>query len=184
MVKTHQKNYRTTFINLMSETIPPEQLLQQLLQLQSENACLKSLCEEYKFIANTRETEWRTLSLKTVNNIPLQSNIENQGAEIKNLHEQVRDLQQRIEGGFNRENELAREAGTAANYLGENDDLKSKLHYLQSELAEENEQVKRMYNQNAVLQNYVSRIAELESLLSNAEEEISRLKKESKEFNE
>ena len=176
MLKTDQKNYRTTFISQMSETIPPEQLLQQLLQLQSENACLKSLCEEYKFIANTRETEWRTLSLKTVNNIPLQSNLENQLTEIKILQEQVRELHQKIEGGIIRETELTRQAGTTDTYVYQNDDLKSKMHYLQCELTDFKDQLKRLYNQNSILQNYVSRIAELESLLSNAEEEISRLK--------
>ena len=182
MAKTDQKKYRTTFISLMSETTPPEQLLQQLLQLQSENACLKSLCEGYKFIANARETEWRTLSLKTVNNIPLQSNLENQLTEIKILQEQVRELHQKIEGGIIRETELTRQAGTTDNYIYQTDDLKSKIHYLQCELTDFKDQLKRLYNQNSILQNYVGRIAELESLLSNAEEEISQLKNANNEI--
>jgi hypothetical protein len=157
----------------MSDTISQEELLKQLAQLQSENAYLRTLAAEYKFIANAKETEWRELSLKTVNNIPLQSNLENQLAEIKILQEQIRELQQRIEGGFIRETELTRQSGKSDNYAYQNDDLKSQLHYLQCELTDLKEQLKRLYNQNSFLQNYVSRIAELESLLSNAEEEIN-----------
>jgi predicted RNase H-like nuclease (RuvC/YqgF family) len=162
----------------MSDTISQEELLKQLTQLQSENAYLRTLAAEYKFVANTRETEWRELSLKTVNNIPLQSNLENQLTEIKILQEHVRELHQKIEGGFIRETELTRQSVTADSYVYQNDDLKSQLHYLQCELADVKDQLKRLYNQNAVLQNCVSRIAELESLLSNAEEEIDMLKEE------
>jgi predicted RNase H-like nuclease (RuvC/YqgF family) len=165
----------------MSDSNTPEDLLKQLLQLQSENAYLRTIAAQYKFVANTRETEWRELSIKTVNNIPLQSNLENQLTEIKILQEQVRELHQKIEGGFIRETELTRQSGTADNYAYQNDDLKSRLHYLQCELADLKDQLKRIYSQNAVLQNYVSRIAELESLLSNAEEEIDRLKNETKD---
>jgi predicted nuclease with TOPRIM domain len=163
--------------------ISEEDLLKNIALLQSENALLKTLMEEYKLAADARETAWREMSLKTFNNIPLQSNLDNRSFEIKNLHEQVRDLQQKIEGGFNREYQLAREADAAAQGTSENEDLKSKLHYLQSEMTELSEQVKRMYNQNAVLQNYVGRIAELESLLANSEDEINRLKEE-KRINE
>lgn len=166
----------------MNEIIPQEELLKQLAQLQSENAYLRTIAAEYKFVANTRETEWRELSLKTVNNIPLQSNLENQLTEIKILQEQVRELHQRIEGGFIRETELTRQCGASDNYAYQNDDLKSQLHYLQCELTDLKDQLKRLYNQNAVLQNYVSRIAELESLLTNAEEEIDRLKNETKDI--
>jgi predicted RNase H-like nuclease (RuvC/YqgF family) len=165
----------------MNEDIQQGDLLKQLAQLQSENAYLRTLAAEYKFVANTRETEWRALSIKTVNNIPLQSNLENQLTEIKILQEQVRELHNRIEGGFIRETELTRQSGTTDHYAHQNDDLKSQLHYLQCELTDLKDQLKRLYNQNAVLQNYVSRIAELESLLSNAEEEIDRLKNETKD---
>lgn len=164
----------------MNEDIQQVDFLKQLAQLQSENAYLRTLAAEYKLVANTRETDWRALSLKTVNNIPLQSNLENQLVEIKILQEQVRELHQRIEGGFIRETELTRQSGTADHYAHQNDDLKSQLHYLQCELTDLKDQLKRLYNQNTVLQNYVSRIAELESLLSNAEEEIDRLKNETK----
>ena len=102
--------------------------------------------------------------------------------EIKILQEQIRELQQRIEGGLSRETELTRQTGAADNFIYQNDDLKSQLHYLQCELTDLKDQLKRLYNQNAVLHNYVSRIAELESLLSNAEEEISRLKNETNEI--
>jgi chromosome segregation ATPase len=166
----------------MSDTISNEELLKQLAELQSENAYLRALAAEYKLIANNRETEWRELSLKTVNNIPLQSNLENQLTEIKILQEHVRELHQKIEGGFIRETELTRQSGSADNYIYQNDDLKSQLHYLQCELTDLKDELKRLYNQNAVLHNYVSRIAELESLLSNAEEEISRLKNETNEI--
>jgi hypothetical protein len=163
--------------------ISEEDLLKNIALLQSENALLKTLVEEYKLVADARETAWREMNLKSFNNIPLQSNLDTRLFEIKNLHEQVRDLQQKIEGGFNREYQLAREAGAAAQGTSENEDLKSKLHYLQSEMMELSEQVKRMYNQNAVLQNYVGRIAELESLLANSEDEINTLKEE-KRINE
>jgi len=166
----------------MNEITTQEELLKQLAQLQSENAYLRTLTAEYKSIANTREIQWRELNLKTVNNIPLQSNLENQLTEIKILQEQIRALQQRIEGGLVRESELTRQSGSADNYVYQNDDLKSQLHYLQCELTDLKDQLKRLYNQNAVLHNYVSRIAELESLLSNAEEEIMRLKNENNEI--
>jgi len=159
----------------MSNNIPEEELLKQLAQLQSENAYLRTLAAEYKYIANSKETEWRELSLKTSNNIPLQSNLENQLMEIKLLQGHIRELQQQIEGGLTRETELNRQFGTADNYVYQNDDLKSQLYSLQSELSDLKEQLQRVYNQNSFLQNYVSRIAELESLLSIAEEEIERL---------
>ena len=166
---------------VMNEIIPQDELLKQIAQLQSENAYLRTLTADYKFMANNRETEWRTLSLKTFNNIPLQSNLENQLTEIKILQEQIRELHQKIEGGLNRETELTRESGAANEYAYQNDDLKSQLHLLQCELTDLKEQLKRLYNQNSFLQNHISRIAELESLLSNAEEEISRLKNEGQE---
>jgi hypothetical protein len=159
----------------MIDTISQEELLIQLTQLQSENAYLRTLVAEYKYIAGTKETEWRELSLKTVNNIPLQSNFENQLTEISLLQTHIRELQQKIEGGLMRETALNRQFGTVDNYVYKNDDLKSQLNSLQCELAELKEQLQRVYHQNAVLQNYVSRIAELESLLSIAEEEIDRL---------
>jgi chromosome segregation ATPase len=159
----------------MSNNIPEEELLKQLAQLQSENAYLRTLAAEYKYIANSKETEWRELSLKTINNIPLQSNLENQLMEIKLLQGHIRELQQQIEGGLTRETELNRQFGTGDNYVYQNDDLKSQLYSLQSELTDLKEQLQRVYNQNSFLQNYVSRIAELESLLSIAEQEIERL---------
>jgi len=159
----------------MSDTISQEELLKQLAQLQSENAYLRTLAADYKYIANRKETEWRELSLKTINNTSLQSNLENQLMEIKLLQDHIRELQQQIEGGLIRETELNRQFGTADNYVYQNDDLKSQLYSLQSELADLKEQLQRVYNQNSFLQNYVSRIAELESLLSIAEEEIERL---------
>lgn len=160
----------------MNETIPQEELLKQIAQLQSENAYLRTLTEEYKLLANNRETEWRELSLKTVNNIPLQSNLETQLTEIKILQEQLRQLNQKIEGGLSREAALTRETATADNYAYQNEDLKSQLHYLQCEITDFKEQLKKLYNQNIFLQGYVARNAELESLLTNAEEEIDRLK--------
>jgi hypothetical protein len=163
----------------MDDSISQEELLKHLAQLQSENAYLRTVATEYKIVANNRETEWRELSIKTVNNIPLQSNAETQLIEIKILQEQVRGLHQRIEGSISRETELMRQNDTP-DYAYQNDDLKSQLHYLQCELTDVKEQLKRLYNQNNVLQNYVSRIAELESLLSIAEEEIENMKEETK----
>jgi hypothetical protein len=160
----------------MNEIIPQQELLQQIAQLQSENAYLRILAEEYKLLANNRETEWRELSLKTVNNIPLQSSLENQLTEIKILQEQVRQLNQRIEGGISREATLTRQSGAADTIAYQNEDLKSQLHYLQCEISDFKEQLNRLYNQNSFLQSYVTRNAELESLLANAEEEILLLK--------
>jgi hypothetical protein len=165
----------------MNNGISLEEILKQLAQLQSENANLRILVADYQFIANTRAAEWRMISLKTNNDIPLQSNVENQLTEIKFLQEHVRDLQQKIEGGVIREHEQSRQSESTGSYAQQNDELKTQLHHLQCEITDMKEQLQRLYNQIFFLQHSASRIAELESLLLNAEEEIESLKTENKD---
>ena len=160
----------------MSLTNSLEALSLKLSQLQSENASLKATVDEYKIIADSKETEWQLLQLKTINNIPFQSDLENQQLQIKMLEGNLRELQQKLNGGLLREKELGREFAAAENHLYESDDLKGQLHYLQCELNDGRDQLKMIYQQNVYLQHLTSRIAELESLLENANEEISRLK--------
>ena len=139
----------------------------------AENESLKQLLQEYQQIAMQKQEEWQR---QETSSTEIASNLENQGIELESKKNYIRDLLQQAEAAAQRENELENEVAGSVSVAHQLKDIKTQYDYLQAQLNDLSERLLELRNQNMLQMQYAGRIAELESLLANAEDEVALLK--------
>ncbi|MBC7626446.1 hypothetical protein [Ferruginibacter sp.] len=144
-------------------------LLIQLKQLVSENAGLRARVEEYEFNATVKEREMLVIKQQLGNNNELTSRLDNQVMEMELLHNFMDNPSTEKESVVNIQMEL--QNGQSVGFKHQLEDLRQQYNYLQILVTDLQTQVQDLKNKNLLLQQQGSRIAELESLLADAEQE-------------
>jgi chromosome segregation ATPase len=144
--------------------------------LLAENESLKNLLQEYQHLLIQKEAVQYELQQQANAGAELKSNYDSQGHYLQTLKNYISDLLQKAEVAIQNEREMEKQVSISASSGYQLEEIKIKYNYLQVQLNDLSERLQQLYNQNAVLQQHTSRIAELESLLSNAEAEIEELK--------
>ena len=96
--------------------------------------------------------------------------------ELQQLQQGIAQLKQQAEESFYAGTSRHLRAGETVSMNQQLENLKLQYTSLQVQLSEVQAQCLELNNRNLLLQQNTSRIAELESLLENAEEEINKLK--------
>lgn len=148
-------------------------LIKKTEHLQAENESLKQLLQEYQQIAMQKQKEWQQ---QETNSTEIASGLENQGIELESKKNYIRDLLQQVQAAVQRENELEKEVAGSVSVAHKLEDIKTQYDYLQTQLNDLSERLLELRNQNMLQVQYAGRIAELESLLANAEDEVALLK--------
>jgi chromosome segregation ATPase len=157
------------------ETNPEHsEIVVQLNHFIAENESLRAQLEEYVYIIDTRDKEKENLLRKMSGATELISNSDNQLLELQLLQENVRQLQKRTEIAFGQE----MQAGNSVSTEQQLDNIKEEYAYLKTQLEDVQEQLQQLNNRNLMLQQKNNQVAELESLLEDAERERDELKRQ------
>ena len=144
--------------------------------LRAENESLKRLLQEYQQIVVLKEQEQSALQQQVSAGIESTSSLQNQLVEIQTHKNDIHELLQKTAVITQRENELEKEAAGSVIIAHQLKDIKAQYDYLQVQLASLEEQLQQLTSQKFIQQQSASRIAELESLLANTEEELIKIK--------
>jgi DNA repair exonuclease SbcCD ATPase subunit len=145
-------------------------------KLQAENETLKQLLEKYQRDALLKNMEQKGLEEKVTSVAEAKSYYDLQTEELKYVRNYINELMQKAESAAQREAELEKQVTQSISTAHQLEDVKVKYNYLQVQLNDLAERLQQLNNQNILQSQYASRIAELESMLANAEEEIELLK--------
>ncbi len=145
-------------------------------RLLSENESLKQLVQQYREASLQKNIDQNELQEKAAATAVIKSYYDLQTEEVKYLRNYIAELMQKAEAAVQRENSLEREITASVNTSYQLEEIKSKYNHLQVQLDELIERLQELKNQHILQQQQISRVAELESLLANAEEEIGQLK--------
>jgi DNA repair exonuclease SbcCD ATPase subunit len=145
-------------------------------KLQSENATLKGILLEYQQAAIVSNSYQKELDEKATATTELKSYYDLQAVELKYIRSYVNELMQKAEGAAQREADLEKQVSIGVSNSHQLDDIKSKYNLLQAQLTDIEERLQELKTQNIIQQQQVGRIAELESLLENAGQEIEQLR--------
>ncbi len=148
-------------------------------RLEAENESLKSILQEYRMAASAKEMQARVLEEQVSESAAAKSNYELQAEELKLVKIYVHDLMQQAEAAAEREAILEKQVSHAVSANYQLEEIKSKYNYLLVQLDDLSQRLHQLHTQNLLHVQYMHRVAELESLLANAEEEIDELKKPS-----
>ncbi len=143
-------------------------------RLQAENESLKQLLNQYSIGALQKNPT--TEEGAAIDVAALKSNYDLQTEELKFVRYYIQELKQKAEAAAEREAAMEREAAKSISVSYQLEDIQSKYNHLQAQLNDIEERLRQLSSQNILQVQQTSRIAELESLLANAEEEIELLK--------
>jgi coproporphyrinogen III oxidase-like Fe-S oxidoreductase len=144
--------------------------------LEAENESLKSLMQEYQQVEIRRNREARALEEKVAAGAAAISSFDQQAAELKRVRNYIQELMQQAEAAVQRETELEKQVSLSVSTGFQLEEIRSKYNLLQVQLDDLSDRLQQLQHQAMVQQQYAGRIAELESLLANAEQEIDLLK--------
>ncbi|MEO6718727.1 MAG: hypothetical protein ABIN67_00130 [Ferruginibacter sp.] len=141
------------------------------------NKSFEARLDEYARILKGRDEEIEMLQEMLNEATSYRSSIDNQVNELKELQRNISQLQQNAEGssyiGVSKHLQVGETVSTQQQLVN----LQLQYTYLQTQLSDLQAQCLELNNRNLLLQQHTTRIAELESLLANAEEEITELKR-------
>jgi chromosome segregation ATPase len=146
-------------------------LLNKVKQLVAENTSLKARLEEYQYSIVSKEKELHELKLTIANSNEIRSSLDNKIFELELLQNYMGDMEKEAAGAVNREQELRQQVGHAISVSHQLQDLKQQYTYLQTQVTDQQTQLQELNNRNLLLQQQTSRIALLETLLADAEQE-------------
>ncbi|MBL0356268.1 MAG: hypothetical protein IPP72_05000 [Chitinophagaceae bacterium] len=149
--------------------------------LEAENESLKSILHQYDQVAALKNIEKRELEEKVSAGAGFKSSFDQQLDELMLVKNYVHELMQKAAAAAEREADLEKQVTLSVSTSYQLEEIKSKYNYLLVQLDDLSERLQQMNIQNIIKQQYAGRIAELESQLANAEDEITALKNSSEE---
>ena len=106
-----------------------------------------------------------------------QSNLEQRLIEVQFLQNSIRELQQKLEGGEQREKQLRTELAAEENTREELKKMKQQYGLMYSEASELRNRISEVNNRDLLLQQKLSRLGELESNFQNSESDKTELRR-------
>ncbi len=149
-------------------------LLTAIKKLMAENKSQEERLEYYAKTIESRDKEIEMLQSMLADANEYRSGLDNQVLELKDLQYYLADLQQQVSGTSFSINNGQQQERVADSMEEQHEMLKQEYAFLQSQLKDLQQQWQEMNNRNLLLQQQTSRIAALESLLANAEDEIGK----------
>ncbi len=149
---------------------------QLVARLAAENEILKQLLQEEQQIVTTKNIQQRELETKAAEGVELKSHFDLQAEELKIARNCVNELMQKAEAAVQKETELEKQVTQSVSTGYQLEEIKTKYNHLTAQLNDLTERLQQMNMQHITQVQYSGRIAELESQLANAEEEIEKLK--------
>jgi uncharacterized coiled-coil protein SlyX len=141
-----------------------QSLINKIKYLVAENESFKERINEYEFIAASRQKIIQELKLQMNENSDVKSRLDEQVMELENLQVSIDKIIAFNPGSFqphSLQNDLSHQ-------LIEH---QQKFTYSQTQLSDLQSQLQELKNRNLLLQQQSGRVAELESLLADAEQE-------------
>lgn len=157
---------------------------QVIARLAAENEILKQLLQEEQQIATTKNMLQRELESKLSEGAAIKSHFDLQAQELKLAKSYVNELMQKAEAAVQKETDLEKQLTLSVSTGYQLEEIKTKYNHLSAQLNDLTERLQQMNALHIIQSQYTGRIAELESLLANAEEEIEKLKTASENNNE
>ena len=145
-------------------------------RMQAENDSLKQLLQEYRESDLLKNIEYRNLQETASSGAAIKSYYDLQTEELKYVRNYIHELMQKAEAAAQREAELEKQVTQSVTTSYQLEDIKTQYNYLQVQLDDLTERLQQLNSQNILHLQQVGKIAELESLLANADEEIEQLK--------
>ncbi|MBC7866845.1 MAG: hypothetical protein H7X88_04860 [Gloeobacteraceae cyanobacterium ES-bin-316] len=149
-------------------------LLTSFRKLMAENKSLETRLEDYAKMIGNRDNEIEMLQAMLSEANAYRSSTDSQVKELKELQLYINDLQQQLAISTYLPNSGQLQPGNTVSMERQLQQLQQSYAHLQSQLTDLRTQLEEMNNRNLLLQQQNSRVAELESLLRNAEDEIER----------
>jgi hypothetical protein len=153
----------------------------QAARLLAENESLKQLLQEEQQVAAVKNFLQRELETKASEGAAIKSYFDLQAEELKLAKSYVNELMQKAEAAAERETELEKQVSLSVNTSYQLEDVRTKYNYLTAQLNDLTETLQQLSIKNTLQMQYAGRIAELESKLANAAEEIDMLKNQQQE---
>ena len=152
-------------------------ILDEYKKLLALNKSYEGRLDEYAHILKGREEEIGMLQQMLTEATSYRSGLDSQVNELKELQQNIGLLKQQAEASSYIGTSKHLRLGETVSSQQQLESLQLQYTYLQTQLSDLQAQCLELNNRNLLLQLQGSRIAELESLLANAEEEIARLKR-------
>ncbi len=152
-------------------------LLTAIKKLVAENKSQEERLEYYAKTIESRDKEIEMLQSMLTDANEYRSGLDNQVMELKDLQYFLTDLQQQVAGTSFNTNDGQQKVSGAVSMEEQHESLKQEYAFLQSQVKDLQQQLQEMNSRNLQLHQQTSRIAELESLLANADDEIGRVKR-------
>src|SRR5690349_12708292 len=130
--------------------------------------------DEYARIIKGRDEEIGMLQQMLTEATTYRSSVDTQVNELKELQKNIGKLKQQADSTSYTDQGKYQHAGEPVSARQQLERLQLQYAHLQTQLADLQTQYLELNNRNLLLQQQSARIAELESLLTNAEEEISQ----------
>ena len=145
-------------------------------KLLAESKSQEARLEDYAKIIYSRDNEIEMLQTMLNEANEYRSSIDAQVKELKDLQSYMNGLQLQASSSVYSVTGGKRSSSENVSIEQQFEKLQQEYAYLQTQLTDMQTQLLDANNRNTILQLNVSRIAEIESLLENAEEEIKELK--------
>jgi chromosome segregation ATPase len=151
-------------------------ILSEYKRLLALNMSLEARLDDYSQMIKERDNEIIMLQQMLTEANSYRSSLDNEVNELQQLQQSIAQLKQQAEESPYAGTSRHLRAGAIVSVNQQLENLKLQYTSLQVQLSEVQAQCLELNNRNLLLQHNTSRIAELESLLENAEEEIKKLK--------
>jgi uncharacterized protein YdcH (DUF465 family) len=147
----------------------------QMQQILAENDALHTQVKELEEILALREEELELLRRQAAQAGALRSQLDLRLEELVSMQEHIGKQQRKAAGAENRELELEAELTESVQMLKQYTILKQEHTYLNTQLADVQEEITSLKKKNAVLQKIAVQVGELESKVENLEFERDTL---------
>ncbi|MEO7766785.1 MAG: hypothetical protein ABIS01_05135 [Ferruginibacter sp.] len=151
-------------------------LLAEFKKLSAINKSQEARLEECAKIVNSRENEIELLQAMLSEATAYRSSMDSQLKELKSLQDYLRDIRQQVSASAYFTGGSQQQVDDTINVEQQFQHLQLEYTYLQSQLSDLQIQLLNVNQRSLALQQQNSRIAELESLLEIAKEELTLLK--------
>jgi len=148
----------------------------QLQQLMAENESLQVQIQDLNYILSEREQEIAELKTNTATDAELRSLLDIQYDELQLMQNRIGKHQQKAAGAEEREFELQQELTQAVKLEQQYRDLFQQYTYINTQLEDIQAELAKVKKKNAMLQQIVVRIGEMESTVENITMERDELK--------
>ncbi len=151
-------------------------IVEEFKRLLALNGSLEARLDEYAKIIKGRDNEIEMLQSMLTESSAYRSNLDSQVNELNELQDGIAQLRQQVAGSSYIGASKNTYSGNSMGLQQQLEEMKMQYAYLQSQMTDLQKQLIELNNRNLLLQQQTGRIAELESMLENAAEEIEQLK--------